>query len=173
MDAECVLAQFGNTRRKALYKDRAFMIEGSGQGNIKELTGGGLIRSQGGWSQVQSVQRRGRKEDFDERILGKGDFVHAILKEAEENQHRQVKARRAGKTIEKIIDEECQRQGISIVELKGGGKRRNVSDTRARIAVRGRAELGLTAAAIARHVGVNASAIPRAIERLEDNTDRS
>lgn len=165
MDVEYVLAQFGSTRRKALHEYRAFMHEGAGQGNIKELTGGGLIRSQGGWSQVLSMQRRGQKEDFDERILGGGAFVHTILKEAEENQLRQVKAKRAGKTIQKIIEEECEKQGISIMELKGGGKRRKVSDARARIAVRGRAELGLTAAAIARHVGVNASAITRAIDR--------
>jgi putative transposase len=158
MDVEYVLAQFGSTRRKALYEYRAFMREGAGQGNIKELTGGGLIRSQGGWSQVLSMQRRGQKEDFDERILGGGDFVHTILKEVEENQLRQVKAKRAGKTIQKIIEEECEKQGISILELKGGGKRRKVSDARARIAVRARVEFGLTAAAIARHVGVNASA---------------
>ena len=171
MDAEHVLTQFGNTRRKALHAYRVFMLEGVGQGKIKELTGGGLIRSQGGWSQVLSMQRRGQKEDFDERILGGGDFVHAILKEAEENQLRQVKARRAGKTIQKIIEEECRKQGISTIELKGGGKRRRVSDTRALIAVRGRNELGLTAAAIARHVGVNTSAISRAIERLDEKAD--
>lgn len=115
-----------------------------------------------------SMQRRGQKEDYDERILGGGDFVHNILKEAEESQLRQVKARRAGKTIQSIIEEECRKQGIGIIELKGGGKRRKVSDTRARIAFRCRTELGLTAAAIARHVGVNTSAITRAIERLED-----
>lgn len=168
MDAEYILVQFGKTRRKALHAYRAFMHEGVGQGRIKELTGGGLIRSQGGWSQVLSMQRRGQKEDFDERILGGGGFVQTILKESEENQLRQVKARRAGKTIHKIIEEECKRQGISIIELKGGGKRRTVSDTRARIAARSRAELGLTAAAIARHVGVNTSAVSRAIDRLEN-----
>jgi len=167
VDGEYVLAQFGNNRRKALQKYRAFMHEGVGQGRIKELTGGGLIRSQGGWSQVLSMQRRGQKEDFDERILGGGDFVHTILKEAEEKQRRQIKATRTAEIIKKIIEEECRRQGITIMELKGGGKRRKVSDTRARIAVRSRSELGLTAAAIARHVGVNTSAITRAIERLE------
>ncbi len=171
VDAEYVLSQFGNTRRKALHAYRAFMLDGVGQGNIKELTGGGLIRSQGGWSQVLSMQRRGQKEDFDERILGGGEFVHNILKKTKESQLRQVKAMRAGKTIQKIIDEECRRQGISIIELKGGGKRRKVSDTRALIAARSRAELGLTAAAIARHVGVNTSAISRAIERLEKHVD--
>lgn len=91
MDVEYVLAQFGGTRRKALHEYRAFMLEGVGQGAIKELTGGGLIRSQGGWSKVLSMQRRGQKEDFDERILGGGAFVHMVLKEAEENQLRQVK----------------------------------------------------------------------------------
>lgn len=171
MDAEYVLAQFGNSRRKAIHEYRAFMLEGVGQGRSKELTGGGLIRSQGGWSQVLSMQRRGQKEDFDERILGGGAFVHTILKEAEENQLRQVKAKRAGKTIQKIIEEECRRQGISIMELQGGGKRRKVSNTRALIAVRSRAELGLTAAAIARYVGVSTSAISRAIERQEENAD--
>jgi len=171
MDTEYVLARFGNTRRKALHEYRSFMHEGVGQGHIKELTGGGLIRSQGGWSQVLSLQRRGQKEDFDERILGGGDFVHNILKEAEENRLRQVKAKRAGKTIQKIIEEECRKEGISIMELKGGGKRRKVSDTRARIAVRGRDELGLTAAAIARQVGVNTSAITRASARMDEGAD--
>ena len=147
------------------------MLEGVGQGRIKELTGGGLLRSQGGWSQVQSMQRRGQKEDFDERILGGRDFVHAIMKEAGGNQLRQVKAKELGKTIHEIIEEECKKQGISVIELQTGGKRRAVSDTRARIAVRGRVELGLTAAAIARHVGVNTSAVTRAIERMERGND--
>jgi putative transposase len=171
MDTEYVLAQFGNTRRKALHEYRSFMLEGAGQGHIKELIGGGLIRSQGGCSQVLSLQRRGQKEDFDERILGGGAFVHNILKEAEENQLRQVKAKRGGKIIQKIIEEECRKEGISIMELKGSGKRRKVSDTRARITVRGRDELGLTAAAIARQVGVNTSAITRASDRLDEGAD--
>src|SRR3990172_9704455 len=45
MDAEYILNQFDNTRRKALHAYREFMSEGIGQGRIKELTGGGLIRN--------------------------------------------------------------------------------------------------------------------------------
>lgn len=166
VDTETVLSQFGSTRRKALYEYRKFMREGVGQGQLKELTGG-LIRSQGGWSQVLAMQRRGWKEDFDDRILGGRDFVNKILKEAEDKQRRQLKAQRAGKTIQKLIEEECRLQGISPQELKGGGKRRKVSDARAIIALRSRDELGLSAAEIARHVGVSTSAITRAIERAE------
>jgi hypothetical protein len=141
------------------------MWEGIGQGTIDELTGGGLVRSQGGWSQVQAMRRRGQPEDFDQRILGGGEFVNQILKETEALQARQLKHQRAGRTIQKIIAEECRRSKINPLELQGGGKRRQVSDTRAQIAVRGRNELGLSAAAIARRVGVGTSAITKAIER--------
>ena len=50
------------------------------------------------------------------------------------------------------------------------GKRRKVSDTRSVIALRGRDELGLSAAEIARQVGVNTSGITKAIERSEQRS---
>lgn len=172
MDAEYILAQFGDNRRKALREYRRFMAEGAGQGRSRELTGGGLVRSQGGWSQVLAMRRRGRKEEFDERILGGGDFVNNILKEAEDRQLRQLKAKRSGKNIQKIIEEECRDYGVSSVELQGGSKRRKVSNARATIGLRSREELGLSAAEIARHVGVNTSGITRAIERAESRSGR-
>jgi len=164
MDTRYVLAQFGDNRRKALWQYRKFMTEEAGQG---QFTGGGLIRSMGGWSQVLAMRRRGQKEEFDERILGGGDFVNNILKKIEERELRQLKLKRAGRNIQNIIEEECRKQEISITELQRGIKRRKVSDTRAVIGLRSREELGLSAAEIARHVGVNTSGITRAIERAE------
>ncbi len=165
MDIANVLAQFGGTRSKALKGYRRFMQEGVGQGQLAELTGGGLLRSQGGWSQVLGMRRRGQQEDFDQRILGGGEFVSQVLKETEKLYLRQLKHKRAGKTIRTIIEEECRRSGINPLELQGGGRRREVSSTRATIARRGRDELGLSAAAIARYVGVGTSAITKAMER--------
>lgn len=81
-DADYVLLQFGRTRRKGLNEYRKFMQEGVGLGHQPDLTGGGLLRSLGGWSQVVAKRRSGQKEEGDERILGSGDFVHALLKEA-------------------------------------------------------------------------------------------
>jgi REP element-mobilizing transposase RayT len=164
MDVDHALSEFGTTRRKAVNEYLRFMQEGLSQGRLPELTGGGLIRSKGGWSQVLSARRSGRKEEFDERILGNGDFVNAILKEAEEKTTRQLKLRRSGKTIDKIIEEECKKERISVSELKGGGRRRKVSTLRATIAKRGLDELGLSMAEIARHVGVTTSSIAKMIE---------
>ena len=67
--------------------------------------------------------------------------------------------------LKKLIEEECRIRGISPSELKGGSKRQKVSEARAEIAKRSREELGLGAAEIARHLGVNTSSITRAIER--------
>ena len=168
MDVDHALSEFGTTRRKAINEYRRFMQEGQNQGHLPELTGGGLIRSKGGWYQVLSARRSGRKEEYDERILGSGDFVNAILKEAEEKTSRQLKLRRSGKTIEKIIEEECRKERISPNELKGGGRRRKVSARRTTIAGRCLDELGLSMAEIARHVGVTTSSIAKAVARLEE-----
>jgi putative transposase len=160
------LAEFGDTRKKAIAEYRRFVREGIKEGRKPELTGGGLIRSQGGWSQVMAMRRRGSKEAYDERILGGGDFVMAIFKETEDRQLRQTKHKRSGQTIQKIIEAECRDRQINERELKAGGKRGPVSAVRAVIAYRCREELGSSAAEIARHLGVSTSCAVRAIERL-------
>jgi len=165
MDVDYVLLQFNDTKRKARNSYRRFVGEGIGMGRQPELTGGGLIRSKGGWSQVVSARRSGRKEEYDERILGSGDFVNAALKEAEEKTRLQLKLLRTGRTLTKIVEQECGRADVSAQELKGGSRRRVVSTLRIKIAKRGLDELGLSLAEIARDVGVSTSGIARAIKR--------
>jgi len=167
MDADYVLLQFGRTKRKGLAEYRKFMREGVGLGSQPELIGGGLLRSLGGWSQVIARRRSGNEEEGDERILGGGDFVHAILKETEERELRQLKLKRSGRTIQRIIDEECKTAGISPREVMNGVRRRAVSRLRAAIVSRGRTELGLSSAEMARHLGVAASSISRLTEKME------
>lgn len=167
VDVEHVLTEFGTTPRKAVSEYRRFMQEGLDQGRLPELTGGGLLRSKGGWSQVVAARRSGQREEADERILGSGDFVNDILKEAEEKTWRQLKLRQSGKTLSMIIEEECRRGGVSSNELKGGGRRRKASTLRAAIAKRALDELGLSMAEIARHLGVTTSSIAKAVARVE------
>jgi REP-associated tyrosine transposase len=167
MDIDTVLSQFGNSSKQAKAEYRRFVREGMGQGRIPELTGGGLVRSQGGWSQVLSMRTKGHKEESDERILGSGDFVNDILREAEEREIRQLKLKRSGHSIEDIIEEECEKGEVSREELKRGNKRRQVCDARIAIARRSREELGLSGAEIARHLGVNTSSVNRALARTE------
>jgi DNA-directed RNA polymerase specialized sigma24 family protein len=54
---------------------------------------------------------------------------------------------------------------VSVAELESGIKRHNVTAVREAIALRCPRDLGLTAAEIARHLGVGTSAVTKAIER--------
>ena len=172
MDIDTVLSQYGGTRKRAITAYRRFVGEGMSEGRNPVLVGGGLIRSQGGWSQVVAMRRRDQQEESDERILGSGDFVHAVLQEAEERHLRQMKLRRMGRSITHVIQEECEKRRISPEELKRGGRRIRVSEARAAIACRSKEELGLSGAEIARHLGVNTSSINRAIARVERGEDQ-
>jgi putative transposase len=167
MDISYVLSQFAGRKTAARNAYRSFVMEGMKQGRVPELTGGGLIRSKGGWSKVESARRSGGKEEYDERILGSGEFVNAVFREIEEKTRLQLKLRRAGTTISKIIDQACAENDISTQELKGGSRRRKVCELRVQIAKRGLDELGLSLAEIARHVGVSTSGIARAVKRME------
>ncbi len=156
----------GGSGERAKTEYRKFVKEGIPMGRIPELTGGGLIRSHGGWSQVVSMRRRGKERpESDERVLGDSEFVNRILEEAEEKERRQLKIRRFGRRIEDIITEQSADFGISAAELRSGSRRRNVSRARAAIAKICTEELGITAAEIARHLGVNTSAITKALIR--------
>jgi putative transposase len=166
MDTATVLTQFGGTKRKAINEYRQFVREGMDQGHNPQFSGGGLVRSLGGWSNVLSMRRKDRKEEIDERVLGSGDFVHQLLKEAEAKSLRQIKLKRTGLTLHTIIEQECKKEQVSRKELESGSRRSKVSHTRAEIARRGVEEIGLSAAEIARNLGVATSSITRAIANL-------
>ena len=167
MDCAHVLGQFAGTKRKAIREYRRFVQEGLGDGRNPMLTGGGLIRSQGGWSQVLALRRKGERELSDERILGSEDFVDRVLQEAEERQLRQMKLQWKGKGIEDIIQEECRKRKVSEEELRKGSRRSRVSEARSAIAYRSKEELVISGAEIARYLGVNTSSITRTLARMD------
>ncbi|MCP4876758.1 MAG: transposase, partial [Gammaproteobacteria bacterium] len=79
-DADKVLALFANRPSAARYGYRQFVEEGIGMGRRPELTGGGLIRSAGGWMALKSRKEGGGRTKGDERILGESEFVESVLK---------------------------------------------------------------------------------------------
>ncbi len=55
---------------KARRRYRAFVQKGIGEGKRPDLTGGGLIRSLGGWGGIKALRKSGIRLKGDERILG-------------------------------------------------------------------------------------------------------
>ena len=168
-----VLLRFHEERRRAIRGYRKFMEEGKGEGRRLDLEGGGLIRSLGGWSQVLSLRDSREDVAHDARILGGGDFVGEVLREADGNLRRQLRLKERTRSIDRVVRRMCEEEGVSEAELRNGGQRRRVSGLRARVSYYLNHELGVAMAEIARHVGVCASAVVKSIQKMEPGGQKS
>lgn len=160
-----VLSWFGNRESEAKRAYREYIKEGIEQGRRKDLVGGGLVRTLGGWSQVLSLRGSKEKVFSDERILGGGEFVEHILKDAENGIRYQVSINERRMKAEKKINEKCKKEGISKEGLQGGSRRGRVPRIRAQLAIELTEGLGLTLAEAGRQLGVSTSAISRILKR--------
>lgn len=164
-DRDSVLVQFGNRQAQAIALYRSFVEEGVALGRRPELVGGGLVRSAGGWAEVRS-QRQGReRQPSDERILGSGEFVQRVLSEAAAGMQRQQAARRLGGRIERVIAQACKKKGISITELRNGSRRGELPTIRAELVCKLIEDFGVSAAEVARQVGISTSGVSKILSR--------
>jgi putative transposase len=164
-DSESVLAQFGSRKSEAKEAYRRFVADGVALGRRPELVGGGLTRSAGGWFEVRSQRQRGERERADERILGSGEFVERILREADTRMRRQHGAKKGNRYAERVVVEACKKNGVSVTELRSGSRRGRLPVVRAAI-VRGLVEsYGMAIAEVARQVGISTSGISKILTR--------
>ena len=164
-DRDYVLKWFGKTESQAQAEYRSYVKKGIEQGRRPELVGGGLIRSQGGWSAVKALRRVGERELSDERILGSGEFVEQVLKEAEDKVKYQLPVKEQHREIDEFITKICQNENVSIKELKSGSRRKAVSGVRSMIAIGLVKNHGVSLAEVARRVGVSTTAISKILKR--------
>ena len=84
-----VLALFGGSNKSEARRHyRKYVEKGIALGKRPELTGGGLIRSLGGWDQAQALRQKGTRLKGDERILGESGFVERVLSASNEQLER-------------------------------------------------------------------------------------
>ena len=160
-----VLIRFGKQRKKAIQEYRKHMRSGISMGKRDDLMGGGLVRSAGGWKELEKRKRRKDYQRGDERILGNGDFVERILEESNERFERQELLRRKGWDLERLAERVAEEFNIKVKEIVSKKRTRNLSRARSIIAFLGYNELGVQGAEIARYIAVSRSAITQAISR--------
>jgi putative transposase len=79
---------FGGRASSARKAYRSFVEAGFSDGRKPELTGGGLIRSSGGWGEVTRRRKAKEHQKGDERILGDAEFVATVLEAQREKLER-------------------------------------------------------------------------------------
>ena len=160
-DTNTVLGYFGRRRKEAIVKYEGYIKEGRNQGQQAALEGGGLLRSVGGWSEVIALKHKGEKVLSDERILGRGEFVEGVIKEAEAYHQEALRLTRKAHDLSKVVTVIERLTGVTETELRSGNKRKTVVKARkilSQVAVR---RMGYAGAFVSRYLGVTTSAVNR------------
>ena len=168
-DRDFVLRYFGEKEGPARKDYRDFLEEEAGKGCQPELTGGGLVRSMGGWSAVQGMRLRKEKQLSDERILGDGSFVSRILEEAEESVKSQLNVfdfDQIRNRVQADIEDLCAKEGVGVRQLLSGSRIRSLSRVRKTLVEKFVKEYGFSFAQTARILKISTPAVAQIVRRM-------
>ena len=162
---ELVLDCFGPDKAAAGKRYRAFVEKGIEEGRNPNLTGGGLLRSVGGWGVLKSMRRMEKHVKGDERILGDSDFVSSVLDRASERLEAKYRMKAAGWTLDRIIDRAAELFQVEPERIRSASKQADCVRARSVVAFWATRCLGMTATAVGSELGISKSAASRAAER--------
>jgi putative transposase len=167
LDGRYVLGNFGQKLKEARLRYEEYVSKGMGEGRREDLTGGGLIRSIGGWEELMRQRKSGERIKGDERILGGSDFVMQVLEHADEEMGRRAKTRAQSWDFKAVSGKVAKQFDIDVELLFTPSKDRTVSRARAvlcHLAVR---HLSMSGADVARKLNLSPSMVSRAVRRAE------
>jgi REP element-mobilizing transposase RayT len=153
-DRGYVLRHFAQTEVDAVNGYQAFVSKGMDQGKRPNLTGGGLIRSAGGWAAVKALRSKGARMKSDERILGSGEFVENVLKLADEAYERRARLRMQGITLDMLVKKVAHYHKLDPAELSTNSKAAKISRARAMLCYLCVREFGYSCAQVASRINV-------------------
>jgi len=162
-----VLLLFSDKVARARRLYRQFVKAGIDQGRRPDLIGGGLIRSSGGWSVVKSLRKAGVWFKSDERILGDGEFVNAVLSNAQEVMDNRYVLVSHGVSIDQLIVLSAQHFSLPPERLWGPGKNRDVVKGRRLVCFWSVCKLGMTMTAVAQKLGISVPTVSLAVSKGE------
>jgi len=160
-----ILGLFGKRKREARKRYEEFITEGREMGRRVDLSGGGLVRSIGGWKEVERFMKAKDVWQSDERILGDGDFVAQTLEEAEEQIERREKLKKEGWDIERVVDKVCALLGVEVKDIKRLSKRSKIARAKSLVAYFANKELGISGVELSEYFGITRSSISSSIQR--------
>jgi REP element-mobilizing transposase RayT len=162
-----VLSLYSGVAGTAVRTYRKFVSDGIEQGKRADLTGGGLVRSMGGWAAVKALRAARVFERGDERILGSGDFVESVLKSAEENLKKKYELQAHGFSLTDISSRVAEVLDVDEDKAWAAGRSRETVQARSLLCYWAVRELGVTMISLARKLDQSVTAIGKAVVRGE------
>jgi REP element-mobilizing transposase RayT len=167
-DVKYVLSYFGSTLKEARLSYLEYVENGVVQGKRPELTGGGLIRSLGGWEAVKKKRTTsGERIKSDQRILGDSRFVMEILHEAEDRYNRLYELKSRGYDLKLVERKVCEIFQIEPEEIYAKSREKIRADARGLYCYWAVRDLGLGQTELALRLGMSQPGVGYAVKRGE------
>jgi REP element-mobilizing transposase RayT len=160
-----VLSLFGERQGACRRRYREFVEKAIGEGTRPELTGGGMVRSVGGWKKIKSLRQSGWHLKSDERILGDSDFVEAVLEHQQEKMDRRYRLKAAGYDLDKLIERVCERFDLAPEDILEPGKQPKQVQAKSLVCYLAVRKLGLKGTEVGQRLRLTQSAVSRAVQR--------
>lgn len=165
-DGKYVLNLFGKSISSSRRNYRNYVEKAVVHGKRAELTGGGLVRSLGGWAAAKMLRNSTRMKS-DERILGDGDFVKEVLKTAEEQYESRHLLKVKGYDLEKIAERVSQLTGIEPEGIWAKGKHPETVQARSLLCYWGCRDLGMKTTDLADTLKMSQPSVSQSVRRGE------
>jgi REP element-mobilizing transposase RayT len=166
-DVNYVLRHFGRFKAQAKTEYKKYVQKGIAFGRRPELTGGGFVRSSGGWAEVKALKKAKIYMKGDERILGDSDFVQRSLQQANEHMEEKYKIQSMGFTIDKIADRVAESMGIPLEQVFAAGKNRQTVQARSVLCFWAIRKCGLKMVSLSNRLRISQAAVSLSVKRGE------
>ena len=166
-DTDYVLECFGKRVTGARSKYRDFIEKGVAMGKRPDLTGGGLVRSVGGWLNLLEMRKAKVFVKGDERILGDGDFVAQILQTAGEAFEKRTSMMAQEWDIDRVAEHVAKLLDMEVSGVWSFGKYRHIVKARSLLCYWAARELGVTMTSLAKRLKISPAAVTQSVLRGE------
>ena len=166
-NTDYVYGLFSGQKREARKKYREFVEKGISQGKRPDLTGGGLLRSSGGWAALKGFREEGIRLKGDERILGDSDFVESVLKSAKEALEQKYDLKAKGYDFDRVKERVAEVMGIKPDQVIAFGKSPQTVKAKSLLCFWVHRKLGMSTVEIARILKMGQPAVSRSSKRGE------
>ena len=173
LDRDAVLSHFGQVVSEARKNYVSFVEKGIDQGRRPQLTGGGIVRSMGGWTQYMSSKKMNKHLKGDERILGDSDFVRSILKSQNERMERKYRLRSSGVDFNSIANRVAELYQLEPESLLIPRRHGRYAEARALLCHWSISELGMTGKELSEILAVSTAAVSKLLAKGRKLADKT
>jgi REP element-mobilizing transposase RayT len=166
-DVHGVLRLYGRNAAQSRREYKAFVSKGIAQGRRDDLTGGGLIRSVGGWKTVKAMRKAKLWQKSDERILGDGDFVEETLLASNELIEHKYSLQAQGYDLDKVADRVHELLGVKQSDIWAPGKEKYRVQARSLLCYWASRDLRISQIELSRKFKLSPATICKCVKRGE------